>query len=378
MIWALLACAPPVEAPPALDSATPTSHEPPTVQLGAEFTLDVPRASHPRVAAHPDGAVQLVFDGGLPPTAWSVPLACDGPVAIPMALVDRVDGFSTPDLAPVDTGFFVSARLGPRVGRLDEPTGRLLPQGDAPPLTFVSAPRIVHTPQGTGVAWWSTQPGDDDGYWLVWEGLDGRPSDPVQVAAADGIGSPVAVASDEQGWWLAFTRGDTVQLARGLGEELSTPFRVDSGGLARPERPALALLPSGALAVGWRAQDDAQQGAGVRWRLWDPRGVPLTDERVLGLAPDQANRIVLAATDGLLAAAWDEGAGDEGDVAVQLFDPGDGTPLTGPMVVHDRRDGTQQRPALAATTTSDEAHVYVIYEDEGLLSGRCLSIPLPL
>ena len=349
------------------------------VDFGEAWVLDVPDATHPQVAFGSGLDGRLVFDGGRPESTWAVELSPSGPQGRPWPYIPSVSGFSTPDLAWSGSGWVISARVAQQVALAVEEDGEpaLLPLGDAAPLPFFAAPRVVSTDEGIGVVWWEARPASDpdgDAYWLSWRSPDGDVADPVPVARAGGLGSPVAATTGPSGWWLAYSEGQAVMVASVAGDQVGPATRVDQGGLAVPERPALAVDGSGAMAVGWRQQDAEQNGSGVRLRLWDPAGQPLTDELILGLDPDRANRIALACDGAVLVAAWDEGGGDDGDVALQFFDMVDGGPLTGPLVAHADRAGHQQRPAVALRAGVDGWTAHVVFEDDGWLTGVAVTL----
>jgi hypothetical protein len=280
-------------------------------------------------------------------------------------------GFTTPDVVSgADGDWFVVLRVGSdvEVGRYrgsDALDGRIVGTGD---LGFWTAPDLARVGEGGGelvVAWWDGEmtsgPASYRGARL--DGALDPVADEVELAGSAETGSPVAVEPHPAGWVLAWSDGDAIR-ARLAGPDgaVLAEARVDDAPLDwPPTRPALAVADDGRVVVGWRAQDDRQQGYGTRLRWLDAGLAPLGGSVALGLEPGSTNRIELDAAGDWLAAVWEESTAD-GDVVLQLFDLGGGQPLTGPMRVHDAVAERQARPTVEVAVGPDGPEVGVGYE----------------
>lgn len=383
----LLACV--AEPPPAsTDDGVEVLVHGPTSRLDPD--TDEPQ-SHPTLIAVGDGWL-AAWDVGSDAAQRTSVARLDAD----LSLVDTLRlatpagaGFSTPDLA-VDAGGTVWSvvRVDTRIEvrrlavdplRFD---GGPTPLADGDQLGFWTAPDLAPDADGLRVGWWdgALAPGAAATYRLATLDRDLRPIGEVEAGRSSDTGSPLALAALPDGRTLAVW-SDRISATEGAlwaarvdaAGTWEPAFRVDDVALPyAPDRPAIAVDIDGAFAIGWRAQDERQVGAGVRVRRYDADGTARGPSIGLGFDPERTNRIELAAASGRLIAVFEEATADL-DVMVEVLDFGSGDVVIGATRVHDQTDGVQERPHVSAVD-GDRPRIGVVWESEGAGWIRTLDI----
>ncbi len=286
-------------------------------------------------------------------------------------------GFLTPDVEVVGNDWYAVLRAADRievirgtVGSVVSTAGPTSVGANGAAVGFWTAPDLALVPGGVIVGWWegTLVPGSAASYFVTHATADLAVDAPIEVGASDDVGSPIAIEPTPDGGtlvaWstLGADGAGTIEVRRfsanghpgatfTLGADLGLPA----------SRPSLAVDPSGRWAVGWRVQDDGQQGLGVFAAAFDADDVPVSEIWSPGLAADTANRVDLSAHDGILAVAWEE-VGVGPDVFVQLVSLADASVLSGAVRVHDDPTGDQARPNVELLPGDDGLDLAVAWE----------------
>ena len=157
--------------------------------------------------------------------------------------------------------------------------------------------------------------------------------------------------------WLSVPAPHQPAEVRGRLFDSSGKPLTDEFTIAAPERgtimsPAVAAGPDGTFAAVFTTFDPGMKPAGVRLQLFNDRGNALSgllpvssDDQTPGIEPVIASR-----ADGYIV-AWlqTDNNGDDYGVVARLFNT-DGSPAGKPFIVNDRKEGTQNAPAIAVAS----------------------------
>jgi hypothetical protein len=334
--------------------------------------------THPSLTRAADGSWLAAWDvgEGAAQRADARWLSAEGEPLGPVFTLLGVDGagYTTPDAVVDEEGrlyvvlrALTSVLVAPLEG---EELGEEMIVGGSPNLGFWTAPDLAWAGGELVVGWWDGEldldaPADyrvarvDPDRGVLSEGV---------VGTSEGAGSPLSLAGSGETWLAAWSTleadgAGAIRVGEGSGAALvGGAVRVDDGTLPEaPTRPALAVGDEGTVVVGWRSQDQAQQGQGALLRWLGPDLEPVGEAVPVGLDPSTANRVELAAGEGLLVAVWEEAVAD-GDVMVQLFDLATGEAHTGPVRVHEAIDGRQARPTVEIGADAAGLAAWVAFE----------------